>query len=125
MSAAVQSRMVLCPMRSCFGASIWPLSIDAKPLDTLLLSRLLRQEIKERRPADKGGRPSGMTEERIREARDLLAWIEKFGGERGAIKKAAAKVYPDADPGSRYDRARQTLADYRASTTSTVRKTKS
>lgn len=61
----------------------------------------------------KGGRRPGMSADRIREAQQLESWIERFGGERGAIKKAAAKVYPELDSSLRYDRARQTLKDYR------------
>jgi hypothetical protein len=61
----------------------------------------------------KGGRKPGMTEDRIEEARQLLAAIERHGGKRGAVKKAAAEVYPTIDSALRYDRARQTLRDYR------------
>jgi hypothetical protein len=60
----------------------------------------------------KSGRKPGMTEDRLREARQLLAAIERLGGKRGAIKKAAGEVYPTIDSALRYDRARQTLRDY-------------
>lgn len=60
-----------------------------------------------------GGRPKGMTPERIKEAESLLERIRQLGGKRGAIRIAAAQEYPMDDPASACGRARKTLNDYR------------
>jgi DNA-binding CsgD family transcriptional regulator len=59
------------------------------------------------------GRPEGMTKERIEEGRKLEASIKKHGGKRGALRKAVPEVYPGISEIVAYDRARQTLKDYR------------
>lgn len=58
------------------------------------------------------GRPTGMTEDRIEEGRRLEELIEKYGGKRGALKKAAIEVYRGVRADLAYDRARQTRKDY-------------
>jgi hypothetical protein len=73
-------------------------------------ARTMREPSKESKHA---GRPTGMTEERIKEGRELEKLIEKYGGKRGAIKKAAIEVYRGVRPDLAYDRARQTRKDYR------------
>jgi hypothetical protein len=54
-----------------------------------------------------------MTSARISEAQQLQKLIAQYGGKRGSIKKAAMKVYENIPEHLRYDRARQTLSDYR------------
>jgi transcriptional regulator with XRE-family HTH domain len=60
----------------------------------------------------KRGRPKGMTKDRIEEGRKLEALIEKHGGKRGAVKKAAMEVYSELRADLAYERARQTRKDY-------------
>jgi hypothetical protein len=79
-------------------------------------------EIAEKKPAQKvlrlanrvfqRARTTGMTEDRIKEGRELEKLIEKYGGKRGAVKKAAIEVYRGVRPDLAYDRARQTRKDY-------------
>lgn len=66
-----------------------------------------------RRAKHGGGRPKGMSTDRIKEAHRLLAHIKQLGGKRGAIRIASAKEYPKDNQASAYDRARKVLQDYR------------
>ena len=63
--------------------------------------------------SDVGGRPKGMTQERIKEAQSLLERIKQLGGKRGDIRIAAAKQYPMDDPMAAYARARKILSNYK------------
>lgn len=73
----------------------------------------------DRRPQKKKpvGRSKGMSEDRVKEAQHLLRVIAENGGKRGAVKLAAKAVYRGISPDLAYDRARQTLKDYRNSRT--------
>jgi transcriptional regulator with XRE-family HTH domain len=65
------------------------------------------------RKKTKAGHPKGMSEERVKEAENLLRIIAEHGGKRGAIRIAAKIVYRDVSADLAYDRARQTLSDYK------------
>ena len=60
-----------------------------------------------------GGRPTGMVEERVKEAESLLARIRQLGGKWGALRIAAREEYPNDDALAAYNRARKTLQHYR------------
>ncbi len=60
-----------------------------------------------------GGRPRGMTEERIKEAIKLEKLIQKHGSGRGAFGKAVKEMWPGQEPHSAYERGRQTRKLYR------------
>jgi predicted transcriptional regulator len=68
------------------------------------------------RPPQKrsAGRPSGMTPERIKEAKQLEEAMDKFGRVRGSLRKAAKVVYRGIAADLGYDRARQTIKDFRS-----------
>jgi hypothetical protein len=63
------------------------------------------------------GRPKGMTDERKKEARELLRYIEEFidknGQDDGSISYAAVRVYPKTRRETAMGRAKKTLKDYR------------
>jgi hypothetical protein len=56
---------------------------------------------------------SGMTKGRIEEATKLDELVRQAGGKRGALKKAAQTVYQGVRFDLAYDRARQTLKDWK------------
>jgi DNA-binding XRE family transcriptional regulator len=56
---------------------------------------------------------SGMTSDRIKEAVELSQLVAATGGKRGALKSAAARVYQGVRLDLAYDRARQTLKDWK------------
>ena len=64
-------------------------------------------------PKKKPGRRRGMTTERIKEAIHLSEFVKLAGGKRGALKAASKKVYQNVSPDLAYDRARQTLKDWK------------
>ena len=54
-----------------------------------------------------------MTQDRVNEALKLMELIQQEDGKRGALKRASRNVYPGVTLDLAYDRARQTLKDYR------------
>ena len=67
-------------------------------------------------PPKVAGRPktkTGMTDERIAEAKALLQLVRKHGGRRGSLQKAVAELYPREHSLSAYQKANKILTDYR------------
>ena len=89
------------------------------------LSREQRAEMAEgrallqfkQRSTNKGGRPRGMEEHTMAEARELerhiSAFLNEHGTKRGAIIYAAGKVYPNIESRKAVERAKKTLSKYR------------
>ena len=70
----------------------------------------IAQALEEKRPP---GRPPGMTKDRLGQATMLQQLIDTDPIKRGALKRAAFKVYPSLRQDLAYERARQTLKDWR------------